>query len=58
VVPGERAVIELYLPDDPAGGAELELIRVGTGYRDLFGRRKLAKQGNCNIDVICPEGDP
>ncbi len=59
-VPGERAVVELFLPAAAAGeAATLELTRVGTGYRDLF---RLApapdKQGSCNIDVVCPEGDP
>ncbi|MCP4593964.1 MAG: trypsin-like serine protease, partial [bacterium] len=35
-----------------------ELVRVGRGYRDFFGREQLPlKQGWCNIDVICPLGD-
>ncbi len=78
MVPGDRAIIELYLPadyqdnakraaargDDPrARGAmhgdrlRLTLGRVGTGYRDLFGTPNLTRQGACNIDTICPEGD-
>ncbi len=62
MVPGDSAVIELYLPAgfNPdatgAGRLELELGRVGTGYRDLFGVPNL-RQGACNIDTICPQGD-
>ncbi|MCP4656169.1 MAG: trypsin-like serine protease [bacterium] len=60
VVPGERAVVELYVPGTTKFEPRLELTRVGTGYRDLFGRepRADAKQGACNNDVVCPEGDP
>jgi len=60
VIPGERAMIELFVPDKAAFKPELELIRVGAGYRDLFKltkRTSMAKQGYCNIDVICPLGD-
>jgi len=59
VVPGERAVLELFVPSDAAFEPELELGRIGRGYRDLFARtRDLAKQGECNIDVVCPQGRP
>jgi hypothetical protein len=59
VIPGDRAVIELYVPADPAFEPELVLGRIGRGYRDLFnGTTDLAKQGSCNIDVVCPEGEP
>ncbi len=62
IIPGDQVVIELYLP---AGTPvpTLELAQVGCGYRDLFnqGQQKnltpRTKQGSCNIDVICPEGD-
>jgi subtilisin-like proprotein convertase family protein len=60
VVPGERAVIELYVPPQATFTPELELTRVLRGYRDLFGKAiGISKQqGACNNDVICPEGDP
>ena len=60
VVPGDRAIVELYLPFEYNEEPELRLTHVGTGYRDLFGRLGGAnlKQGSCNIDVICPEADP
>jgi len=59
VVPGDRAVVELYLPADPPFEPVLELGRVGCGYRDLFAKTSdLPKQDTCHIDVVCPEGDP
>jgi subtilisin-like proprotein convertase family protein len=59
VVPGERAIIELFLPHQATLAPELELMRVLRGYRDLFGKAiGVSKQGTCNNDVICPEGEP
>lgn len=58
VVPGESAVIELYLPAGTAGQVKLRLTQVGAGYRDLFKLKPQGKQGSCNIDTICPQGDP
>ncbi len=60
VVPGSRAQLELHLPQRDAN-FELEVMQVGAGYRDLFGRGQksaaMSKQGSCNIDVICPQAD-
>ncbi|MEL7449845.1 MAG: choice-of-anchor J domain-containing protein, partial [Pseudomonadota bacterium] len=39
---------------------DLELGHVGAGYRDFFGingKPNLTRQGACNIDTVCPEGD-
>ena len=36
---------------------ELELTTIGHGYKG-FGTDPLAKSGSCNIDVICPQGNP
>ncbi len=59
VVPGERAVIELFVPSGAAFEPELELGHIGRGYRDLFQRKGDAdKRGVCNINVVCPQGDP
>jgi hypothetical protein len=59
MVAGERAVIELFVPAGAAFEPELELGRIGRGYRDLFGTfDSTDKRGLCNIDVVCPEGDP
>jgi len=58
VVPGERAVLELYVPAGAKFEPELELGRIGRGYRDLFSKTDdLAKQASCNIDVVCEEGN-
>lgn len=58
MVPGDSAVVELYVPGKARGQhLGLELGRVGTGYRDLFGKPNLTRQGACNIDTICPQGD-
>ncbi len=61
-VPGERATIELHVPAgaDVSRGA-FELASVGAGFRDLF---KLAldtgpgTSGPCNVNVVCPLGQP
>jgi hypothetical protein len=60
VVPGEAAVIELFVP---TGAKEplLELTQVSTGYRDLFHRNKdftNTKAETCEIDVACPVAAP
>ncbi len=55
LIPGDRAVIELYLPRDARFDAALELTRVGVGYRDAFGGLKTLP-GDCNVDVVCSEG--
>lgn len=60
VVPGDSAVIELFLPVGARDQPLLEVGQVAGGYRDLFGREGgpyTKSHGSCNIDVICPEGD-
>jgi hypothetical protein len=58
VIPGERAVLELYVPPSPEFEPELELGQVGRGYRDLFKTAQTkGKQGSCNVDTACQEGD-
>lgn len=57
VVLGDRAVISLTVPAGHRDDHDLELVSVGRGYR-FFGEVRAAdKQGDCNIDVVCPEGD-
>jgi len=57
--PGDRAVLELYVPPAVKFEPELELWHVGYGFRDFFRfEPRLERQGACNNDVICPEGDP
>lgn len=60
VLPGDRMVIELFVPDG-ARAPELELTQINRGYRDLFRRKNdlgLPRAGACENDVICPVGDP
>lgn len=52
LISGDEIVIELHVPANAAGLAELELGAVNHGFRSP------TKQGSCNIDVVCPEGDP
>jgi len=59
VVLGDEIVVELHLTGSRTS-ADLRIASVNHGYRE-FGETPAAagiKQGSCNIDVICPEGDP
>lgn len=56
VVLGEVAQVTLIVPAGHRDDHELELVNVGRGYR-FFGEPRHDKQGPCNIDVVCPEGD-
>jgi hypothetical protein len=65
VVPGDTATIELHVPAGVhlARGA-IELAALGAGYRDLFHREGRAKRtgagasGRCNVNIVCPLGQP
>ncbi len=69
MVPGERAVIEVFVP---AGEFALELESVSYGYRDAFGMSRVPLRRDpgmpsgitpgggpfaCQRDINCPEGD-
>jgi hypothetical protein len=57
VIPGEAAVIELFVPAQATAEPKLVLSQVGTGYRDLFkpkGQITPKAEGTCNVDVVCP----
>ncbi|HEX8384771.1 MAG TPA: proprotein convertase P-domain-containing protein [Rubricoccaceae bacterium] len=70
IVPGSRAVLELDLTGVKAGDAadfDLVLGQVAHAYRPAFltAEEKAAfasdyarMSGSCNVDVICPQGDP
>ena len=51
IVLGDEAIIEVHMPAG-AGEPNLRLATVQHAFRGLTG-----KQGSCNNDVICPEGD-
>jgi hypothetical protein len=58
VVLGDELVAELHLPK--GSEAKVQIQSVNHGYRG-FGERKAkaaAKRGECNINVVCPQGDP
>jgi lysyl endopeptidase len=65
VVPGDRATVELHVPagaDVPSSA--FELTSIGAGFRDLFRREKAIEDtgpgtsGECNVNVVCPLGQP
>jgi len=61
VVPGEAAVLELFVPNGVQQDPTLVLGQVNTGYRDLFNLRKdgsIPKGDTCEIDVVCPVAAP
>jgi hypothetical protein len=58
VVLGDELVAELHLPK--GAEADLRIASVNHGYR-FFGERQSslsAKRGSCNINVVCPQGNP
>lgn len=57
VVPGDRAVLELVVPAGLRQFVALELDAAHPAYRDVFAPAQ-AKSGSCNIDSVCPQGDP
>lgn len=57
IISGDEVVIELFVPEGEE--ADVVIHRVNHGYRDMDGGPSgLDKQGSCNIDVICPAGNP
>ncbi len=57
MVPGDTALIELVVPAAMREFVDLKLGYVNHGYRAPF-ERELDKSGSCNVDTICPQGDP
>jgi hypothetical protein len=53
----EEVVVELEVDPGLRWQVDLELTSIGRGYR-FFGEDLSDKSGECNIDVICEEGDP
>ena len=58
IIEGDEIVVELFVPTGAAQPAVL-IGKVNKGYRG-FGKVGLlgGSEGLCNIDVICPEGNP
>lgn len=60
ILPTDDMVLELLVPTLELDQVELELTRIGHGYRG-FGPRDQASaedSGSCNIDVVCPVAAP
>ncbi len=59
VIPGEEIVAEVRVPAGATDEPDFTITQVSHDYRDFLQvlERNL-RQGWCNIDVICPEGDP
>jgi hypothetical protein len=63
VVPGDDALVELSVPAEAPFEPELVIGQVGHDYRGFADLARAltapaGKQGHCNVDVICPQGDP
>jgi len=61
IVPGDAATIELRIPAGIARSNFIEIATVGRGFRDLFKRALdtgLGTSGPCNVNVVCPLGQP
>jgi hypothetical protein len=50
-------IVEVTIPSDAMDQLELELTQIGYGYRG-FGHAPQPRSGSCNIDVVCPQGNP
>jgi hypothetical protein len=57
VIPGAKGIIELFVPENAEFQPELELVRVGRGYRNVFELGFQPLSGSCNVDVACPLGN-
>lgn len=58
LIEGDEATLELYESRSVIGQSELHLQRVVHGYRSLdFKKKYIGDSGNCNNNVVCPEGD-
>ncbi|MBR0344713.1 MAG: trypsin-like peptidase domain-containing protein [Rudaea sp.] len=62
LIRGDHAVIEVLVPRSMKSALDLELAAVHAGYRDILTPDSLRNpefaSGACNVDTICPQGDP
>jgi hypothetical protein len=62
LVAGDHAQIELLLPQAEKPFLRLNLAAVNVGYRDVLHRKSFFDptegSGTCNIDTVCPQGNP
>lgn len=58
-ISGESIIIEYYEPAHTKFQGEINLWRVTHGYRDInLYQKAFESSGICNVNAICPEGDP
>jgi hypothetical protein len=59
VVVGDSIVMEILVPPQSRDRVDVEVTAVNHGYRPFGGGFEISapKLGDCNIDVICPQGD-
>jgi hypothetical protein len=57
IVRGDEVIVELHVPAVVDTEPAIEIGKVNHAFRD-FVKSGADKQGSCNNDVICPEGDP
>ena len=58
LIKGDLITVELYEPQAVVGLSALHLQRVVHGYRALdYQKKYIGDSGNCNNNVVCPEGD-
>lgn len=59
---GDTALIEVLLPQAMKTFLQIDLATVHVGYRDIFRPKSFFNpgvgSGSCNLDTICPQGDP
>ena len=59
---GDDALIEVLLPQAMKPFLQIDLGTVHVGYRDIFRPKAFSDpgvgSGSCNVDTICPQGDP
>jgi len=56
IIPGDKTVLELFVPNEAAFQPKLTLKRIGRGYKDMF-KLGVPDQADCHIDSICADGD-
>ena len=58
IVEAASVVVEVAVPTASRSALQLELTKVNHGYRSLRKEDVTILSGSCNVDVVCPEGDP
>jgi hypothetical protein len=58
VVLGEELVAELHLPKGVRANVEITSVNHGYRFFSESNAFEAAKSGDCNINVVCPQGDP